>query len=70
MKPSAGYKQHLDWLTMDLNTAETITVQDYKRTKNYYEGKYTYTVLTLRVKQVAHESKTELQRKRPKLKEH
>ena len=34
VKPSAGYKEHLDWLTMDLNAAETITVQDYKRTKN------------------------------------
>ena len=29
-----GSKQHLDWLKIDLNAAEIITVQDYKRTKN------------------------------------
>ena len=29
-----GYKEHLDWLKLDLNTAEIIIVQNYKRTKN------------------------------------
>ena len=29
-----GSKKHLDWLKIDLNAAEIITVQDYKRTKN------------------------------------
>ena len=29
-----GYKEHLDWLKMDLNVAEIITVQDYKCRKN------------------------------------
>ena len=27
-----GSKEHLDWLKIDLNMAEIITVQDYKRT--------------------------------------
>ena len=39
-----------DWLKIDLNAAEIITVQDYKPTKNECECKYTYTVS--RVKQV------------------
>ena len=39
-----GSKEHLDWLKIDLNAAEIITVQDYKRTKKYCEWKYTYTV--------------------------
>ena len=30
----SGSKDHLDWLKIDLNAAEIITVQDYKRTKN------------------------------------
>ena len=30
----AGSKERLDWLNIDLNAAEWITVQDYKRTKN------------------------------------
>ena len=29
-----GSKEHLDWLKIDLNAAEMITVQDYKCTKN------------------------------------
>ena len=29
-----GSKEHLDWLKIDLNAAEIITVQDYKRTNN------------------------------------
>ena len=28
-----GSKEHLDWLKIDLNVAEIITVQDYKHTK-------------------------------------
>ena len=39
LSPSAGVlflgsKEHLDWLKIDLNAAEIITVQDYKCTKN------------------------------------
>ena len=30
----AGSKERLDWLNIDLNAAEWITVQEYKRTKN------------------------------------
>ena len=45
-------KEYLDWLKIDLNVAKTITVQDYKHTKNWCEWKYTYTMLKLRVKQV------------------
>ena len=29
-----GSKEHLVWLKIDLNMAEIITVQDYKRTKS------------------------------------
>ena len=29
-----GYKEHLDWLKIDFNVAEIITVENYKRTKN------------------------------------
>ena len=29
-----GSKEHLDWLNIDSNAAEIITVQDYKRTNN------------------------------------
>ena len=29
-----GYKEHLDWLKIDLNAAKIITVQDYKHAKN------------------------------------
>ena len=29
-----GSKEHLDWLKIDLNPAEKITVPGYKRTKN------------------------------------
>ena len=29
-----GSKEHLDWLKIDLNVAETITVQDYKHKEN------------------------------------
>ena len=33
-----GSKDHLDWLKIDLNTAETITVQDCKCTKVIVNG--------------------------------
>ena len=49
-------KEHLDWLKIDLNVAETITVQDYKHKEKQCEWKYTYTVLKLRAKQVIYES--------------
>ena len=29
----SGSKEHLDWLKIDLNTAKTITAQDYKHKK-------------------------------------
>ena len=29
-----GFKGHIDWLKIDLNTAKIIVVQDYKPTKN------------------------------------
>ena len=29
-----GSREHLDWLKIDLNMAEIITIQDYKHTKN------------------------------------
>ena len=29
-----GSKEHPDWLKIDLNAAEIITVQDYKGSKN------------------------------------
>ena len=29
-----GSKEHVDWLKIDLNVAEIITVQDYKHKKN------------------------------------
>ena len=51
-----GSKEHLDWLKIDYNAAKITTVQDYNK-KNWFEGKYTYTVLKLRVKQVIYESK-------------
>ena len=53
-----GFKEHLDWLKIDLNAAEVITAQDNKRKKNYCDGKLTYTMLKLRVKLVTYESKT------------
>ena len=28
-----GFKEHLNWLKIDLNAAEIITIQDYKCTK-------------------------------------
>ena len=33
-----GFKEHLDWLKIDLNATEIITVQDYKCTKNHVNG--------------------------------
>ena len=33
-----GSKEHLDWLKKDLNMAEIITAQDYKRTKINVNG--------------------------------
>ena len=50
-----GFKEHLNWLKIDFDAAEIITVEDYNK-KNYYEWKYTYTVFTLRAKQVIYES--------------
>ena len=52
-------KEHLDWLKIDLNAAEIITVQDYKHTKktNMDGSTHGSTVLRLRVKKVIHESK-------------
>ena len=41
----SGSKERLDWLKIDLNAAKIITVQDYKRTKNLCEWKYTYTAI-------------------------
>ena len=29
-----GSREHLDWLKIDLNMAEIITIQDYKHTKS------------------------------------
>ena len=29
-----GSKEHVDWLKIDLNVAEIITIQDYKHKKN------------------------------------
>ena len=34
LRKSLGSKERLDWLKIDLNTAEIITVQEEKRTKN------------------------------------
>ena len=51
-----GYKENLHWLKIDLNAAEIITVEDYIHKKKC-DWTYTYTVLKLRVKQVADESK-------------
>ena len=34
LRPSLDSKEHLDWLMIDLNVAEIITIQDYKHTKN------------------------------------
>ena len=56
-KNSLGSKEHLDRLKIDLNAAEIIIFQGYKRTKNYCKWEYTYAVLKLRVKQVTYESK-------------
>ena len=33
LKKSLGSKEHLDWLKIDLNATEIITVQDYKHKK-------------------------------------
>ena len=33
-----GSKEDLDWLKIDLNVAEIITVQDYKHTKKIVNG--------------------------------
>ena len=43
-------------LKIDLNVTKISDVQDYVCTENQYEGKYTYIVLKLRVKQVTYES--------------
>ena len=51
---SLGFKEHLNWLKIDFDAAEIITVEDYNKKK--YEWKYTYTVFTLRAKQVIYES--------------
>ena len=29
-----GYKDHLDWLKIDLNVSKIVNIQDYKCTKN------------------------------------
>ena len=49
-----SHDKHPDWLKIDLNTTETRTAQDYKRSKNSSEWKdrYVYIVLKIRVKQV------------------
>ena len=49
-----GFKEHLDWLKIDLNVAEIITVQDYEHTKktNMDGSTHESTVLRLRVKKV------------------
>ena len=51
-----GFKEHLNWLKIDLNAAEIITIQDYKHAQNWCEWKYTYKVLKLRVKQLIYDS--------------
>ena len=43
-------------LKINLNVTKISNVQDYVCTENQYEGKYTYIVLKLRVKQVTYES--------------
>ena len=49
-------EHHFEGLKIDLNAAE-ISVQDCKHTANLCEWKKQYTVLKLRAKQVAYESK-------------
>ena len=63
-----GFKEHIDWLKIDLNAAEIITVQDYKHTKktNMDGSTHGSTVLRLRVKKVIHESKIWWQHKKAK----
>ena len=36
LKKILGFKEHLDWLKIDLNVVEIRTVQDYIGTKNKY----------------------------------
>ena len=65
-----GSKDHLDWLKIDLNVAEIITVQDYKCKKINLNGK-THIVLKLRVKHVTYNQGQRYNdnTKRPKSKE-
>ena len=53
-------------LKIDLNVTKISDVQDYVCTENQYEGKYTYIVLKLRVKQVTYESNIQWQYKKAK----
>ena len=39
-----GSKEDLDWLKIDLNVAEIITVQDYKHTKKLWMEVHIYSV--------------------------
>ena len=38
LRKSLGSKEHLDWLKIDLNATEIITVQDYKHKKTSVNG--------------------------------
>ena len=49
-----GFKEHQDWLTVDLNATEIITVQGYKQAKINVNGS---THVQVEVKQVTYESK-------------
>ena len=49
-----GFKEHQDWLKVDLNATEIITVQGYKRAKINVNGS---THVQVEVKQVTYESK-------------
>ena len=55
-KKILGSKEHVDWLDLNLNVAQIITVQDYKHKKTNVNGRK-YIVLKLRVKQAIYESK-------------
>ena len=49
-----GFNEHQDWLKVDLNATEIITVQGYKRAKINVNGS---THVQVEVKQVTYESK-------------
>ena len=49
-----GFKEHQDWLKVDLNATEIITVQGYKRAMINVNGS---THVQVEVKQVTYESK-------------